>query len=393
MALPEVLCEPGKEGAPLILDHAGDYQSSEAPSDEDDFNSDDSMNDRENHHAGGDDGLTPADIDDEFERKNKEFFDQINVAASSDSQGSRVEIPDTFESQPSLPEEPVGRSDRSFMSNPSDEQLPPLPSFRGIGGLARSGDISSSGDERGILSFRGLGGDISSSGDERGIATSGRSGETSGRSSEADFPALSDERLKELLSVPLEPRPSRERRHRRAASAPVIERIQKPVEQPEDIPITPKKRGHHRTGSMGPVAAMRTRSDSVSSSRAGSPTEDRLMMRVTSFGEVSDHQPSLTEQARLRASSMHRRVPSLPRGGRHSRRNSDASPVSQARSHGGVAFEERHKRRDSDASAASSLALSQTERGGPSVASNEELSQIDARALWEAQGITGKKKL
>jgi hypothetical protein len=59
------------------------------------------------------------------------------------------------------------------------------------------------------------------------------------------------------------------------------------------------------------------------------------LKKINSYGEVADFQPSLLDQARARASSMHKRTGSnvslskrIPRGRGHSRHGSNASASS-----------------------------------------------------------------
>jgi hypothetical protein len=140
---------------------------------------------------------------------------------------------------------------------------------------------------------------------------------------------LSSSRLDELLSQPIESTRSRATPplHRRSQSAPVYE----PPEDMNgkgavDIDLEKKSRGLERIDSFrfdGP----RERSNSVSN--RGS------LVRITSFGEVQDHQPSLLDQARLRsATSDHRRIPSFTSSARpsprHSRKNSESSNMSSS---------------------------------------------------------------
>jgi H+/Cl- antiporter ClcA len=142
---------------------------------------------------------------------------------------------------------------------------------------------------------------------------------------------LSSKRLDELLSRPIESTRSRPTPplHRRSQSAPVYE----PPEQTSGkdtvvIDSEKKSSGLERIDSFrfdGP------RDRSNSGSNRGS------LVRINSFGEVQDHQPSLLDQARLRSAtsdvvSRHRRIPSLTSSARpsprHSRKNSESSNMS-----------------------------------------------------------------
>jgi hypothetical protein len=142
---------------------------------------------------------------------------------------------------------------------------------------------------------------------------------------------LSSRRLDELLSQPIESTRSRPTPplHRRSQSAPVYEPPEKIIEEDAvDIESEKKSRGLDRIDSFrfdGP------RERSNSASNRGS------LVRINSFGEVQDHQPSLLDQARLRSAtsdvvSRHRRIPSgtssARRSPRHSRKNSESSSMS-----------------------------------------------------------------
>lgn len=135
----------------------------------------------------------------------------------------------------------------------------------------------------------------------------------------------------------------------------------------EAIPVEPA----HRRIQSAPfgVSMVQSRSrttnyDETNTSAAASPpvagnhgrtsssiSQKGVLVRVTSFGDIQDHQPSLMDQARMRSASSvaesHRRVPSLPNAplifatgdstlrihrrvpssGRHSRKPSDASQL------------------------------------------------------------------
>ena len=124
-------------------------------------------------------------------------------------------------------------------------------------------------------------------------------------------PSLSSARLDELLAMPLDQgKPAaRERKkslefHRRTHSLPntFAEPGSNAPRQPAAVAV-PQPPGPNR-------------------SRSNSSNRQDLLVRVSSFGEVTEHAPSLLEQARMQAASIgHRRVPSLTRG-RSSRKNS-----------------------------------------------------------------------
>jgi hypothetical protein len=144
---------------------------------------------------------------------------------------------------------------------------------------------------------------------------------------------LSSRRLDELLSRPIESMRSRPTPplHRRSQSAPVYEPPEKIIEEDAvDINLEKKNRGQERIDSFRFDGA-RERSNSASS--RGN------LVRISSFGEVQEHQPSLLDQARLRSAtsdvvSRHRRIPSLTSSARptprHSRKNSESSNMSSS---------------------------------------------------------------
>lgn len=141
---------------------------------------------------------------------------------------------------------------------------------------------------------------------------------------------LDSDRLDELLGISHTENPPatvpRQSRHRRTRSAPMVAQ-----KMPPKSSIAGKTSFELRVRSD--MTANRERTNS-SSSQKGS------LVRINSFGDIQEHQPSLLDQARLRSastasSSQHRRTPSLPRikrppgsTGRHSRKPSDASQKS-----------------------------------------------------------------
>ena len=207
MALPEVLCEPGKEGAPMVMNYG---------------NGDD------------DEGFDGIFLDDDYDEDNEPFgsLDEDEASITAD------EI------------------ERAFQLTLSPQKSPKV--------ISRTSSRESMG---------------SRTPKERRLK----------------------DRLDELLAQPMENAVgSTTKSHRRIQSASAVEsggtsfRVKQQVERVEK---------HSRSGS-------------------GSMASERLV-RVTSYGEVSGFQPSLMDQARKRASSLHRRIPSLPKA--HSRKNSDSS--------------------------------------------------------------------
>ena len=291
MALPEVLCEPGKEGQPMIMNYDDDRPF-------DDFDEYDSMtesdgNDDDNATTESSRGkrivnmnLNEDDIEKAFQARQRASMSRSDSDSSREPKHKR-----SGSSQVKIAED----------TRAGKEEPPPIPPPpKSTVPDGRSWSVVIEHDEH----------------PSRDKLTKS--------AVDLDLPS---KRLDELLSKPLEPR-FRPRRgmHRRIHSAPDGSYVES-----SDLSHTPlitnggRKPNHNRTGSIG---GMRERSDSVGgSSRASTPPNDRLV-HVTSFGELSEFQPSLIDQARRRASSMHTRNPSLPRIGRHSRQNSNASAVS-----------------------------------------------------------------
>jgi hypothetical protein len=159
---------------------------------------------------------------------------------------------------------------------------------------------------------------------------------------------LSSSRLDELLGISTEAEgeaipllPS----HRRTQSAPFGAQI-----VPSRSRSTSKDWGASANATALPVVINLERANSCSSPRG-------VLVRVPSFGNIQDHQPSLMEQARMRsassvADSRHRRVPSLPDGkGRHGRVASlTSSSGSTSRAHRRIPSLGRHAAKNSDAS-------------------------------------------
>ena len=280
MALPAVLCEPGKAGAPMIVEHLPDGSS---VGDSEDFMSlvgDESMTSSEERRQRTM-NLNHDDIEKEFVHRQKASLSR------SDSESSEKVLKSKSSNQTPEPDSPK----KQHPVPPPDQVL--------------------------------------TDGRTKNLVVEVTDRPAIGRiwSSEQDFD-LPSKRLEELLSKPLEPRfrPGDAGEHRRVHSAPIYgEASERDLSPPKD-PRSRRRSEHIRTGSIG-GEPNRKRSSSVSSSRATTPTNGRLV-RVTSYGEFSDFQPSLLDQARARASSMHKRTPSLPRSGRHSRQNSNASASS-----------------------------------------------------------------
>jgi len=148
---------------------------------------------------------------------------------------------------------------------------------------------------------------------------------------------LTSARLDELLHEPIPKKPEK-RKHRRTQSAPMW-----PQAPPIPAPKTHRSRQNSKDWGAVDTAAPPT---PESRSRTNSIGSQKDLIHVASFGEILDHQPSLMEQARMRAASSvidsapptprHRRVPSMPSnasagGGRHKRVPS--LPMGRSRQH------------------------------------------------------------
>jgi hypothetical protein len=271
IAVPEVLCEPGMEGRPLVLDYDNDSFS---------FGS----------RSGGSASRSRAS-DVELARSNS--AEQLN-----DPTVQTIEEPIT---QAGI-ERAFQDAARSTRQGPGgihrfDRRPPPAPQPVALQTIVDSLELDSSFDHR------------------------------------KEKVPLSSHRLDELLSRPIESTRSRPTPplHRRSQSAPVYEPPEKIIEEDAvDIDLEKKSRGLERIDSFR-FDGSRERSNSVSN--RGS------LVRINSFGEVQDHQPSLLDQARLRSAtsdvvSRHRRIPSGTSSARpsprHSRKNSESSNMSSS---------------------------------------------------------------
>ena len=147
---------------------------------------------------------------------------------------------------------------------------------------------------------------------------------------------LTNARFDELLRVPLAKKPEK-RKHRRTQSAPMW---------PQAPPIPSPKMHRSRQNSKDWGAVDTPAQPTPDRSRSNSVSSQKDLIHVASFGEILDHQPSLMEQARMRAASSvvdsappaprHRRVPSMPSnppagGERHKRVPS--LPMGRSRQH------------------------------------------------------------
>ncbi|EEC46046.1 predicted protein [Phaeodactylum tricornutum CCAP 1055/1] len=265
MAVPEVLCEPGMEGRPMIMDFdiaadGASFIDAVSDTDEDYDDRNDTKLSPTTSYTGSyqvraaDDGMTQIDIENEFAGRAV-----WNKASSLRPSVSRTQA-----------DVRIGTKDapRQFVEYDSGGIIP-----------------------------RSLSNPMSVDG---------------------ELPGLDD-----LLRRTMVPKPTyamSPHRHRRTQSAPIA---------PE-----PSFSGG---GSASPDVKRVERSRGRDSFRFDIPIRERSnsgssrgsLVRVTSYGELQQQQPSLLDQARMRAASSaadsrHHRVPSLP-SGRHSRKNSESS--------------------------------------------------------------------
>ena len=231
MALPEVLCEPGKEGTPMVLDYDKEYYDEEGS----EYSSEGYMTDQDTTPPQQEQQITQDDIEKEFNAKAGEMTAVL------------------------APQEPPA-SRRTNSSESAGRGISPLP--------PRPHDKKKSSEEL-------LG--------EKGNQESAPLGE------------MSSSRLDELLSKPLDYERPAKARHRRIQSAP-------------DVNFG--KRFRNRSGTFDKNMAVEgnvsesaggggrhTRSDSFNSQASGK------VMRVATVGHLSVEQPSLMDQARLRAAT------------------------------------------------------------------------------------------
>jgi hypothetical protein len=258
MALPEVLCEPGKEGKPLVRGYDGHvHELDESVYDYDDSDFEDEMssheigrNDDDSSHQCYrkiDDLTTQGDIEAQFQAKNQPLS-KSNVSDFS------------------------SRSSNSFCSRDQDSGKYPLRRAS-----MSSCDASSGRTPSPILPR---------SQDSRPPRTPSRTE----RTSKSD-PYFS--RLDELLSAPLDDARSTPSEIRTRGSSKegswsdyvnIDSSFQDSSHLRERAQSSASKKGHRRTYS-------------------GSSTSLQALVRVCSFGQVDQEQPSLLDQARLRAAS------------------------------------------------------------------------------------------
>jgi hypothetical protein len=330
-AVPEVLCEPGMEGRPLVDAYcASDESYSSSSGRSSGGGPDDSVQDLEvadtdlddfNHVEQGRTIVPPPPPPAVTQESIEDAFLQATMANSS-SRKNRYNKPPS----------PIATTKRFTGMSPTQSSPKTLSSISPTGPLPPT-----------------------TGGSRRGQRQHGRASTLGGSN------PLSSERLDELLSMPLVSEPiktssqlDRARiatqppmvvpHHRRTMSAPShpdnVARAQMPASSDQAAAfavVVPVTRGRTAIFDQPPA---RERSNSNS-------RRDNLI-RVQSFGELGKEQPSLMDQARSRAASnantsRHQRKPSLPSrpSGRHSRKNSAASKADMtAIDDGALSFDE-----------------------------------------------------
>lgn len=238
MALPEVLCEPGKEGAPMVLNH-GEDEGNNSYSDKSDILSskgestlDDSSDfpsqDLEVETRIVKQEVSQEEIELEFEKK----MQQINSQPDQNDKPSMNEL-----------------AFNDYKTTLNDRSISPKPS---------------------AFNDKDFGNGMSSA------------------------------RLDQLLAAPMEKPPKKKRdTHRRIMSASAA--IGKTTNIDANSISRRRVPGHVKS-----PCHSRQNSGSSTASRDG-----QRFVRINSYGEVKDFQPSLIQQAQERASSLHRRLPSL----------------------------------------------------------------------------------
>jgi H+/Cl- antiporter ClcA len=264
MALPQVLCEPGKEGAPLIIDYdEGTYFSS-----------------RYDQNGHGSASWTSAEEEDtvstaEHKRRmrnanvkqddiEKEFMEQQQRVAMtrSDSESSTKIRKTSSSSHHRIPEPDIPFLPKEEIEGPPI--LPPSSRPHKAVPDGRSSTVSVAHDVHPSI--------------ERDNASA------------EDF-------VMPLLDKPMEPRFRPPRKgHRRIHSAPDGNWVTTDQGSPTSLTSGPTRSSprHRRTSSTASSGgALRERSGSAASGRAGAPTAG--LKKISSYGEVSDFQPSLLE--------------------------------------------------------------------------------------------------
>lgn len=277
MALPEVLCEPGKQGAPMIVTYDVGHDetfSQETESGEGDTVISEGVSppERQETFDGFGDYMSSTENVGIFTDTPDEGSDPDHSATHSPDKITQDEIERSFNEMTALMSAKTTPSSTT-MQPPTIELPAPAPLL-----------ISS---ESGGKYFGGL---------------------TSARL---------DQLLANPIDKPIDKKAARKARmeeHRRSKSTSHVPLMALPKASPSTTPVI----GHRRTKTA------LSRNFSNAEGRETAEADNRLN-RITSYGEITNFQPSLIDQARGRASSLHRRLPSQPRTPSHSRVGSQGS--------------------------------------------------------------------
>lgn len=303
MALPEVLCEPGKEGMPMVIDYV-------VPKDE--------LENEGSDHTS-DDGGYQSDRDVASPQRAAERRSPASDVITQDAIEKNFNAMNAPPASPTppLPRPDPSRTDKSRgASRERADSQDSKPRSRGVSPLPPRPQ-----DKKTTIS-----GNLPPAGPPSRTDGDGANSPSLGE--------LSSSRLDELLAKPLDYERPQKGRHRRIKSAPNVDfrakqrfskaRTNSSFNNGENDDSA-SNLGGSDTGSAG----RHKRSDSTGSHNSGP------VMQVKSFGHLVAEQPSLMDQARLRSAtsvileSRHIRNPSMPslfpRSRGHSRQNSSSS--------------------------------------------------------------------
>jgi len=311
IASPEVLCEPYKEGTPEYPQHEMNYES-----DDDSW-----FDDASRSSYGGGTGTNSAsvesvrhrappsaeDIEREFMEMQQKMSGSIS-AGDSRERGRSSSVGSHQSAQSAIPEiaESGRTSSRGRTSSVASHQSG-IPKPAPIASYAERTQSEQSSRIDAILS-RPL--EINTTSPMRSHRRVQSTGDAFDVPGDDEDPSAERTRTLSMANAKTPPRS-----HRRTSSMP-------PRDSNMGHGAMPGASSRSRSGSMTQNHP-RERADSQSSGRSATPTQG-VLMRVNSYGEVQDFQPSLMNQARSRASSVSRISRPGP-SGRHSRSGSNAS--------------------------------------------------------------------
>ena len=310
IASPEVLCEPYKEGTPEYPQHEMNYES------------DDSwFDDASRSSYGGGTGTNSASVEsvrheanpsaEDIEREFMEMQQKMSGSISAEDsreRGRTSSIGSHQSAQSAIPEiaESGRTSSRGRTSSVASHQsgIPkPAP-------IASYAERSQSEQSRRIDEILSRPLEVNTTSPMRAHRRVQSTGDAFDVPGDDEDPGAERARTLSMANAKTPPRS-----HRRTSSMP-------PRDNGMGHGAMPGATSRSRSGSMTQNHP-RERADSQSSTRSGTPTQG-VLMRVNSYGEVQDFQPSLMNQARARASSVTRISRPGP-SGRHSRSGSNAS--------------------------------------------------------------------